>query len=96
MNLGAMGKLRDELEAQLAATEAQWLEWSEQVEGEAAWRRAHPAPRLIPPASHRRCWSCGGIQGPKELRRQEITQRPRNFYVSLGQCLPSHESVCGP
>jgi ATP-binding cassette subfamily F protein 3 len=33
MNLGAMGKLRDDLEAQLAATEAQWLEWSEQVEG---------------------------------------------------------------
>ena len=33
MNLGAMGKLRDDLEAQLAATETQWLEWSEQVEG---------------------------------------------------------------
>ncbi|MCW1987144.1 UNVERIFIED_ORG: ATP-binding cassette subfamily F protein 3 [Sphingomonas sp. R1F5B] len=33
MNLGAMGKLRDDLEADLARVEAQWLAWSEQVDG---------------------------------------------------------------
>ncbi len=33
MNLGAMGKLRDDLEAELARVEAQWLAWSEQVDG---------------------------------------------------------------
>ncbi|MDR6510114.1 ATP-binding cassette subfamily F protein 3 [Novosphingobium capsulatum] len=33
MNLGAMGKLREELEAELARVEAQWLAWSEQVDG---------------------------------------------------------------
>lgn len=33
MNLGAMGKLRDDLEAELAGVEAQWLAWSEQVDG---------------------------------------------------------------
>ncbi|NKJ43908.1 ABC-F family ATP-binding cassette domain-containing protein [Novosphingobium sp. SG720] len=32
MNLGALGKLRDDLEAELARVEAQWLQWSEQVE----------------------------------------------------------------
>ena len=32
MNLGAMGKLRDDLEAELARVEAQWLAWSEQVD----------------------------------------------------------------
>ncbi|MET3470195.1 ATP-binding cassette subfamily F protein 3 [Novosphingobium sp. 1529] len=33
MNLGAMGKLREDLEAELARVEAQWLAWSEQVDG---------------------------------------------------------------
>lgn len=33
MNLGAMGKLRDDLETELARVEAQWLAWSEQVDG---------------------------------------------------------------
>ena len=33
MNMGALAKLRADLETELAATEAQWLAWSEQVEG---------------------------------------------------------------
>jgi ATP-binding cassette subfamily F protein 3 len=33
MNMGALAKLRADLETELAATEAQWLVWSEQVEG---------------------------------------------------------------